>query len=111
MPLDGERWAPAAVNADGGTCVGPAFFHLGREEVEALASGWRRRYRLDASLAFAATGAVLHEQVVVNDFDPRHPNTPARLFRRAEADQELRFDGTAFVSGGPSLWARMLSAR
>jgi hypothetical protein len=111
MPLEGERWAPATVVGDGGTCVSPAFFHLGREEVEPLPSGWRRRYRLAASLAFDEKGAVLHEQVVVNDFDPKHPNTPERLFRRAEADAELRYDGGAFVSAGPSLWARMLAAR
>lgn len=112
MPLVGtERFMPAAVIDAGGACVSPAFFHLGREESEPLSSGWRRRYRLDATLDFAQAGAVLKEQVVVHDVDPRHPNTPARLFRRADADTELRFDGRSFVSGGPTLWTRMLEAR
>lgn len=112
MPLvTAERFAPAEVVDAGGACVAPALFHLGREEAEPLPSGWRRKYRLDATLDFTPTGALLREQVVVNDFDPKHPNTPARLFRRAEADMELRFDGRSFVSGGPSLWTRMLEAR
>jgi hypothetical protein len=111
MPLVAGRYEAANVVDDKGRCVSPAFFHLGREEAEPLASGWRRRYRLDASLSFAAPGAVLHEEVVVHDVDPRHPNTPPRLFRRAEADAELRLEGSAFVSTGASLWARMLGAR
>lgn len=112
MPLvTPERFMPAAVVDAGGACVAPALFHLGREEAEPLPSGWRRKYRLDATLDFSPVGAVLREQVVVNDFDPKHPNTPARLYRRAESEMELRFDGRSFVSAGPTLWARMLEAR
>lgn len=111
MPLVGERYVPTTVVDAGGACVSPALFHLGREELEPLSSGWRRRYRLDATVSFGLTSATLHEQVVVNDFDPRHPNTPPRPYRRAESDAELRFDGTRFTSGGASLWKRMLEAR
>ncbi len=111
MPLVHERYVPASVTTAEGMCVSPAFFHLGREEAGPLPSGWRRSFRLDATLAFVPTGVVLHEQVVVHDLDPRHPNTPARLFRRADADTEVRFDGGRFVSGGTSLWSRMLEAK
>jgi hypothetical protein len=112
MPLVGpERYAAASVVDAAGTCVAPALFHLGREEGEALPSGWRRRYRLDATLDFTPAGAVLREQVVVHDVDPKRPNTPARLFRRAEADAEYRFDGKRFVTTGPTLWTRMMEAR
>lgn len=112
MPLArSERYQPAVVTDAGGACLSPAFFHLGREESEPLSSGWRRKYRLDASLLFGPTGATLKEQVVVNDVDPKHPNTPARLFRRAESDTDLRFDGASFTASGTTLWARMLEAR
>lgn len=111
MPLDRERYVAASVVSGQGECVSPALFDLGREEDVSLPTGWKRRYRLDATLGFSPAGVRVREAVVVSDFDPRHPATPARPYRRAEADLDLRFENGRFVAGTPSLWARMAEAR
>lgn len=111
MPYLGGRFWPVAVTNDAGGCLSPAWFHLAREESERLASGWRRRYRLDGALRFDAAGFTVQEQVVVHDVDPRNPATPPRLFRRAESEQPVRVEGNRLVSEGLSLWNRIMAAR
>lgn len=110
MPLTGDRFAPTELVDEGGACASPAWFHLGREESERLPSGWRRRTRLDATLSFGAQGITADEQVVVQDSDPRQPNAPARLFRKAESRLEIRPRGDRLVTSGPSLWSRIRAA-
>jgi hypothetical protein len=111
MPLERERYVAAVVAAEDGSCVSPALFDLGREESVPLPSGWRRRYRLDATLSFLPARLRVKEEVVVSDYDPRHPNTPARPYRRADAETDVRHEKGRFVTGSTSLWARMLDAR
>jgi hypothetical protein len=111
LPLDGDWYVAAPVTSPEGACVSPALFDLGREEITALPSGWRRRFRLDATLAFLPEGLRVKEAVAVTDFDPRHPNAPVRPYRRADADTEVRYERRRFVTGGASLWARMLELR
>lgn len=107
MPLVGERFSSAALTDAAGACAGPAWFYLGREESARLPSGWRRRTRLDGALSFGAEGFAVAEQVVVHDLDPRQPNAPPRLFRKAESRLDVRLVEERLVSSGPSLWARM----
>jgi hypothetical protein len=111
MPIRGDRFEPLAVTNAAGGCLSPAWFYLGREEGESLASGWRRRYRLDGTLAFDAAGITIQEQLSVHDVDPRNPAAPPRLFRRAESEQQVRMEGRRFVSEGASLWTRIMAAR
>jgi hypothetical protein len=111
MPLSGERYVAASVASTTGACASPAFFDLGREETFSLPSGWKRRYRLDATLAFLPGGLRVREEIVVSDFDPRHPNAPVRPYRRADADTDVRYEKGRFVAGAPSLWSKMMEAR
>jgi hypothetical protein len=111
MPLERERYVAAPVTSEDGACVSPALFDLGREESASLPSGWRRRYRLDATLSFLPTTLRVKEAVVVSDYDPRHPNTPERPYRRAEAETDVRHERGRFVTASTSLWAKMLEAR
>ncbi len=111
LPLFEDRFWPIVVSNDAGGCVFPAWFYLAREESERLPSGWRRRTRLDASLAFGPPGLTVQERVVVDDVDPRNTATPARLFRRAESDLDVRLEGTKLVSNGQSLWTRVTAAK
>lgn len=111
MPLEGDRYVAAPVESPDGACLAPALFDLGREDTVPLPSGWKRRYRLDATLAFVPEGVRVREAVVVTDFDPRHPNVPVRPYRRADADTDVRLERGRFVATTPSLWARMLDAR
>ncbi|WP_242395616.1 hypothetical protein [Anaeromyxobacter oryzisoli] len=109
MPLVGGRFSPAALVNAAGVCAGPAWFYLGREEAERLPSGWKRRTRLDGSLSFGAEGFSVDEQVVVHDLDPRQPNAPPRLFRKAESRLTVKLAEGRLVTSGPSLWVRMHS--
>lgn len=111
MPLDGDWYVAAPVASAGGACVSPALFDVGREETYALPSGWKRRYRLDATLSFLPQGLRVREVVVVADFDPRHPGAPVRPYRRADADTDVQLEKGRFVAGGASLWSRMIEAR
>lgn len=111
MPLEGDWYVAAPVVSSEGACLSPALLDLGREELFALPSGWRRRFRLDATLSFLPQGVRVREAVVVSDLDPRHPGAPVRPYRRAEADGEVRYERRRFVAGGASLWSRMLEAR
>jgi hypothetical protein len=111
MPLEGDGYVAAAVASAEGACISPALFDLGREETFPLSSGWKRRFRLDATLVFQPQGLLVKEAVVVSDFDPRHPNAPVRPYRRADAETEVRYDRGRFVTGAPSLWARMMDVR
>ena len=58
-------------------------------------------------LGQAADAAALASYL--NDFDPKHPEIPPRLFRRAGEDRQVVVDkeGRLIVDGG-SLWTRML---
>ena len=111
LPLVGkDLFRPAPITDASGACLSAAWVDLHREETEKLASGWVRRYRLDSTLAFGAKAVTVGEQVAINDLDPKD-GAPPRLFRRAENERKLSFDGERFVADQPSLWQRMLSAR
>lgn len=112
MTIARDQIAPAVLQNDAGACVMPAWFHLGREEREKLASGWQRRYRLAATLGFDdPAGLRLSEQVVVDDVDPRQPTAPPRPFRKAELDTRVRLDAGRLVADAPPLWERVRAAR
>jgi hypothetical protein len=111
MPLVGDRFRPVSVTNDAGGCLSPAWFYLAREESERLPSGWRRRTRLDGNLVYSPAGVTVQEQVVVQDFDPRNPATPPRLFRRAESDLVVRMEEDRFRAEGASLWTRIMAAK
>ena len=111
LPLAGtERFRPSPVTDAAGTCMSGAWVYLSREETEKLPSGWLRRYRLDATLAFGADSVTVGEQVAIHDLDPKD-GAPPRLFRRAENDRKLVYDGIRLVADQPALWTKMMSAR
>jgi hypothetical protein len=110
MPLAGDRFVPLALVDASGGCSAPAWIQLGREESDRLPSGWRRRTRLDAAMTFGPAGFSVDEQVAVQDSDPRQPNAPARLFRKAESRFDVGMKGGQLVTSGPSLWSRIRAA-
>lgn len=111
MPLRGKRFEPARIVNAAGACLEAGFVHLAREEVDTLASGRQRRYRVDASLSATRDGLRLLELVTVHDREGRGANAPERLFRRAEGTTVLRLSGADLVSDNPTLWARLLATR
>ena len=89
MPMVGDRLLSPEVRTQDGQCLGPAAVHLQREHVAAIANGWERVFRLAASMEYVAGTVVVHEQVTVEDRDPRDPGRPARAFRTTDADRVI----------------------
>lgn len=110
MPLARDRFQPFRVETLDGGCASPAWFWLGREDVEKLASGWRRRTRLDGAISFSPAGFAVDEQVAVHDLDPKQPNAPPRTFRKAESRLEVTVAGGRLVTSGSPLWNRVKAA-
>jgi hypothetical protein len=107
LRLAGARFLPETFATAEGRCVSPGVVHLLRRESEALPSGWRRTKELTAQLTFAPAGVQVQELLTIRDADPRQPQTPPRLYRRAEGDWTVSLqDGRAVASGG-SVWERM----
>jgi hypothetical protein len=111
MTLLGKRFEASRIVNAGGDCLGAGWLHLTREEVDTLASGRQRRYRVDASLSATKDGLRLLELVTVHDREGKSATAPERLFRRAEGTTVFRVSGSDLVSETPTLWARLLSTR
>ena len=112
MPVVGDRiMNPEIRTRDGERCLSPAQVYLSREETVGLENGWERTFRLAASMEFRAGAVILHEQVTIEDSDPRDPGRPARLFRTTDADRIIYVRrGGARTSNGISLFERALRA-
>ncbi len=111
MPLVGNRFEPSRVVNGAGACLGAGWLHLTREEIEKLAGGRERRYRVDASLSAGADGLRMQELVTVHDREGRTATAPERLFRRAEGTTVFRVWGSDLLAETPTLWTRVLMAR
>jgi hypothetical protein len=53
----------------------------------------------------------VQELLVVKDSDPRHPENPGRLFRRAEDTLNVAWQNGRLTASGSSLWTRMRGAQ
>jgi hypothetical protein len=111
MPLRADYFRQEQLYTEAGTCASAAWLDLSRAESEPLPSGWSRRYRLDATLAFGPEGLRVAEHVQVHDLDPREPQTPPRLYRNAEGEREIRVQGGRMVATGAPLWTKVVPAR
>jgi hypothetical protein len=108
LPLRHGRFFSEAVVSSDGTCLGPAWFPLSREEVLVQPNGLHRKVEFTSALAVKPEGIVLDEQVVMHDLDPRQPAMPRMLYRRAQAQRVLAVKDSRLVATGPSLWVRLL---
>lgn len=111
MPMVGDRLLSPEVRTQDGQCLGPSAVHLQREHVAAIANGWERVFRLAASLEYVAGTVVVHEQVTVEDRDPRDPGRPARPFRTTDSDRVIYLErGGGMRSRGIPLFERTIRA-
>jgi hypothetical protein len=109
LPKRQERFfAEAVVSSSDGSCLGPAWFPLSREQVFVLPNGWHRRVEFTSTLAVKEEGVVLDEQVVMHNLDPRQPSMPPLLYRRAQAQRLLEVKEARLVGTSPSLWVRLV---
>lgn len=109
LPLRQERFfAEAVTSGSDGSCLGPAWFPLSREQTFVLPNGWHRKVEFTSTLAVKEEGVVLDEQVVMHNLDPRQPSMPPLLYRRAQAQRVLEVKGARLVGTIPSLWVRLV---
>ncbi|MGC3998877.1 MAG: hypothetical protein QM767_16060 [Anaeromyxobacter sp.] len=110
MALSGARFQQSQLVDAGGSCLGAGWVQLQREEYEGGTGGRERVFRLDASVAGAPDGLKLTELVTVHDRDPRRPEAPEKLVRRAESTAVYRVNGANLAGEAGPLWARMAPA-
>jgi hypothetical protein len=101
----GRELRRAAVVDARGECVGDADLDLYRRESVALPTGWVRTFTLSASLDVDGWALVVHQQVVVEDADPRAPGLPPRRVRVVDGDRRLTLVHGVLVAERPPLWA------
>jgi hypothetical protein len=109
LPLRQGRFFAEAVTSSGdGSCLGPAWFPLSREEVLVLPNGLHRKVEFTSTLSVKPEGVVLDEQVVMHNLDPRQPSMPPLLYRRAQAQRVLAVKDVRLEGTDPSLWVRLM---
>ncbi|MFL5348859.1 MAG: hypothetical protein ACJ8AT_29020 [Hyalangium sp.] len=109
LPLRQGRFFAEAVASDSdGSCLGPAWFPLSREQVLKLPSGLYRKIEFTSTLAVKPEGIVLDEQVVMSNLDPQQPTMPPLPYRRAQAQRVLSVKDARLVGTSPSLWVRLV---
>lgn len=109
LAVRGNRLSGEHLMLDGtDACVGPAYFHLARDQWVDLPSGWRRHFELNTTLTFNTGVVGVHESMVVRDQDPRVPAVPPRLFRRVDADRRVLVSHAGLYTDQPSLWVRVM---
>jgi hypothetical protein len=111
MLLRGNRFYPDVLRSVSGRCIGSARFEYARETTRPLpgSPGWRRSFQLTTSMQVRGEGVQVHENVLVQDNDPSHPDIPPRVFRRAGEDRAIYVLNGHFYASDPSLWSRVLS--
>ncbi|MBL8603484.1 MAG: hypothetical protein JNK72_16285 [Myxococcales bacterium] len=109
MLLRGDRFVAEPLRTAGGRCLGPARFEFAKRRTVRLGdTGLDRTFDLQTQLQYLGAGVQVHEQVIVSDLDPRRPDVPARVFRRAGQDRAIYVQNDAFVASDNSLWFRVL---
>jgi hypothetical protein len=109
LPLrQGRFFAEAVTSSSDGSCLGPAWFPLSREEVLVLPNGLHRKVEFTSTLSVKPAGIVLDEQVVMHNLDPRQPSMPPLLYRRAQAQRVLAGKDIRLQGAEPSLWIRLM---
>lgn len=110
MLLRNNRFAPEPLRSQSGRCLGPARFEFAKEATTTVPeTGWRRHFALQTSLQYRTEGIQVHELVTVEDNDPRRPDVPPTIFRRAGQDRAVYVINDTFIASDPSLWSRVLT--
>ena len=105
-----QRFNPIVILRPDGSCMGPAQVDLARRGEIPLQNGWKRRFELNSTTAFAPDTLTVQEQVAVSDYDPQKPGVPPRPVRRADALRVIEYKRGRLVASDSSLWTRVLTA-
>lgn len=90
-----------------GGCAGPATFPLTGDAEVTLASGILRRFRLQRSVVVKDGDAIVFEEVVVTDLDPRQEESAGAEFRRSSKERRITLDADGLIVD-PGIWEEIL---
>jgi hypothetical protein len=107
LPYVDGHFVDPPVRLRGGGCAGPATFPLTADAEVALASGKLRRFRLQRSVVVKDGAAIVFEEVVVTDVDPRQESGAGTEFRRSSKERRLTYDPEGLIID-PGIWAEIL---
>lgn len=107
VPIVDGQFVDAPMRLRGGGCGGRATFPLIQEHEVTLPDGRRRRFRLQRSVAVKGGDALVFEEAVATDFDPKQPGSPGVEHRRASKERRLRLDQQGLIID-PGIWEDLL---
>ena len=89
-------------------CLGPPVFNMFRELEVTLPDQKIRKFEMARSIDYTDGNVVVAEQMLIKDRDPKEPDTPPVVFRKANVDRELTVldDGLKTSEG---LWDKMVA--
>jgi hypothetical protein len=108
LPKSGKTFVPRPLIDEQGNCLGPAAVEMYREKTLSQADGSERKFELSRSIDFAEGSVVINEQVTIKDSDPKQPEDPPELFRKASVQRPLRLTPRGLVTK-PGLWDSMIA--
>ena len=89
VPLVKDKFLEKPLLDQQGQCLGPPIFTMSRELTVTLENGIVRKFEMSRSIDYTDGNVVVGEQVLIKDSDPREPDLPAKVFRKANVDREL----------------------
>ena len=107
LPQSGTAFLDRPLVDEQGRCLGKPEVELFREKKFELPDGTLRKFELSRSIDFSDGQVVINEQVTIKDSDPKQPELPPQIFRKASVQRPLRLakQGLATKRG---LWHTML---
>ncbi len=91
-----------------GDCLGPATFPLTRELELERDDGIIRRFELVRTFDFEEGVVTVSEQVTIKEIDPKQPDAPPAVFRKAQIERPLKLGEGGLRTSEP-LWERMMA--
>ena len=106
----GDRFIDLPLVDDAGTCQGPAKMLLKETHTVPVDAQTHRLFTIVRSLQESPTGPLIQEQLTIENFDPRQPELPKQLFRKADLQRKINVY-SEYIQVPPGLWERTQSDR
>ena len=107
VPKLGAKFVERPLIEESGECIGPPAVDMFREREVKLDNGFVRRFELARSVDFTDGNIVISEQVKIEDTDPKVPDAPPKLFRKASLKRPLSMAARGIVTKA-GLWDTMI---
>ena len=109
VPREGDRFVERPLyDEKTNACLGAATFPLTKLEEIKRDDGTIRRFELARTIQFEEGVVTVNEQVTIKDIDPKEPDAPPAVFRKAQIERTLVLDAAGLKTSEP-LWERMMA--